>query len=56
MPDILPNIFAIIICSIVYIINLKKSKDFIPYLLRYVPATGATLHIFALIGTMSQTY
>lgn len=49
------NIFAIIICSIGYLINLKKSKNFTPYLLRYAPATRATLCIF-IIGKMSQTY
>ena len=37
-----------------YLINLKKSKDFKPYLLRYAPVTGAVLYILSLLGRMSQ--
>lgn len=48
------NIIALILCSIGYLINLKKSKDFKPYLLRYTPVTGAVLYIFSLLGQMSQ--
>lgn len=46
------NIIALILCSISYLINLKKSKDFKPYLLRYAPVTGAVLYIFSLLGRM----
>ena len=46
------NIVALILCSIGYLINLKKSKDFKPYLLRYAPVTGAVLYIFSLLGRM----
>lgn len=48
------NIVALILCSIGYLINLKKSKDFKPYLLRYAPVTGAVLYILSLLGQMSQ--
>ena len=46
------NIIALILCSISYLINLKKSKDFKPYLLRYAPVTGAVLYILSLLGRM----
>lgn len=46
------NIIALILCSIGYLINLKKSKDFKPYLLRYAPVTGAVLYILSLLGRM----
>ena len=46
------NIIALILCSIGYLINLKKSKDFKPYLLRYAPVTGAVLCILSLLGQM----
>lgn len=53
--NLVMNIIALIFCSIGYFINLKKSKDFKPYLLRYAPVTGAVLYIFSLLGRMSQS-
>ena len=50
--NLVMNIIALILCSISYLINLKKSKDFKPYLLRYAPVTGAVLYIFSLLGQM----
>ena len=50
--NLVTNIIALILCSISYLINLKKSKDFKPYLLRYAPVTGAVLYIFSLLGQM----
>ena len=50
--NLVTNIIALILCSIGYLINLKKSKDFKPYLLRYAPVTGAVLYIFSLLGRM----
>ena len=50
--NLVTNIIALIICSIGYIIKLKKSKDFKPYLLRYAPVTGAVLYILSLLGRM----
>lgn len=50
------NIFALMICSTIYLINLKKSRDFTPYLLRYAPIIGAILCIFSLIGKIPQVY
>lgn len=53
--NLVMNIIALILCSIVYLVNLKKSKDFMPYLLRYAPATGAVFYILSLLGQMSQS-
>ncbi|MCI7550522.1 MAG: hypothetical protein MSA33_08815 [Campylobacter sp.] len=50
--NLVTNIIALILCSIGYLINLKKSKDFKPYLLRYAPVTGAVLYILSLLGQM----
>ena len=50
--NLVVNIIALILCSISYLINLKKSKDFKPYLLRYAPVTGAVLYILSLLGRM----
>ena len=50
--NLVTNIIALILCSISYLINLKKSKDFKPYLLRYAPVTGAVLYILSLLGRM----
>ncbi|ARR00427.1 hypothetical protein [Campylobacter porcelli] len=52
--NLILNIFVLIICCVIYLINLKKSRDFTPYLLHYAQATGATLYIFTLIGKISR--
>lgn len=47
------NIIALIFCFFGYLINLKKSKDFKPYLLRYAPVTGAVFYILQILGKIS---
>lgn len=53
--NLVTNIIALILCSIGYLINLKKSKDFKPYLLRYAPVTGLFCIYYRYLGKCPKT-